>query len=140
MSTRNTAPVWWKPDPAGYIRGAAWINGRRVRLLQHRWIMQQHLNRKLEAWEDVHHRNGNRSDNRIENLTVISRSAHGAHSSRNRRQKSGYRMELTPQERQRRSRLAKRLRLCHLGAAARWGNKRKMLECVEEGKMLAEQE
>lgn len=48
----------------------------RGRYTDHRRIMEQHLGRKLEPWEDVHHKNGIHSDNRIENLVVISHREH----------------------------------------------------------------
>jgi hypothetical protein len=50
------------------------INGR-SRLL-HRHLMEQHLGRALLSDEHVHHRNGNRFDNRLENLEVLSAAAH----------------------------------------------------------------
>lgn len=50
---------------------------------QHRRIMEEHLGRKLTKDEVVHHINGNKSDNRIENLQVMSR---GEHSSLHRKQ------------------------------------------------------
>lgn len=43
---------------------------------QHRLIMQQHLGRELLLSEIVHHKNHNKSDNRLENLQVVSRSEH----------------------------------------------------------------
>ena len=51
-----------------------WINGKQKRL--HRHIMEQHLGRKLENWEHVHHINDDSFDNRIENLQVLSNSEH----------------------------------------------------------------
>jgi len=41
-------------------------------ILEHRYIMEQFIGRKLEPYEIVHHRNKNKRDNRIENLVLCS--------------------------------------------------------------------
>lgn len=56
------------------------VNGKNI--FEHRKVMQDFLKRNLSINEHVHHLNGNKLDNRIENLAVLTPSAHGTISAR----------------------------------------------------------
>lgn len=49
-------------------------DGRRI--YQHRYKMEIKLGRRLESKEIVHHKNGNRSDNRLRNLELLKQGQH----------------------------------------------------------------
>ena len=51
--------------------------GKNHYVAEHRLVAAQMIGRLLEASELVHHRNGNRNDNRPENLVIVNEKQHG---------------------------------------------------------------
>lgn len=70
-----THPAWKggrQIDSYGYV--VLRIGGKYVK--EHRYLMEQHLGYKLTPQQHVHHLNGDKQDNRLENLEVIGSSPH----------------------------------------------------------------
>ncbi len=63
-------------SPRGYRVISITQDGKRKQVPEHRYLMEQHLGRKLQPDEVVHHLNGNPTDNRIENMQVVKFDAH----------------------------------------------------------------
>lgn len=77
---------WWV-NSKGYVEGRVWEDGRQIRVKQHRHKMEKHLGRKIGPDEDVHHIDGNKLNNEIENLVVIGKSEHAVFHNSIRREK-----------------------------------------------------
>jgi hypothetical protein len=71
MGLPSQKDIEWFLNPDGYMASqkGSTSNSRKM-LLQHRVVMEEHLGRKLLKGENVHHRNGVKHDNRIENLEL----------------------------------------------------------------------
>lgn len=76
LACRNSGMVG---DRSGNWRGGRWVNPAgyvrivphgRQRIFEHRYVMEQMIGRALFSHESVHHINGQRDDNRPENLEL----------------------------------------------------------------------
>jgi hypothetical protein len=101
--------TWWT-DGNGYIAGRIRVNGQQRNVKQHRVIVERVIGRALQPGEDVHHINGDKQDNRPENLAVLDHREHAKLSNKGRSVKKGHELTLSTEERLAR---AERMRLRH---------------------------
>ena len=93
-SLLKDAALWYRDGytchaPGGYVREYNPYHpfgSRRGLVMQHRLVVERDLGRLLTRAEVVHHVNGDRQDNRLENLELMqSQSAHMTHEHKERR-------------------------------------------------------
>lgn len=63
----------WISTSKGYVVRHKYTKAGTTTQYQHRVVMEEHLQRPLHAHETVHHINGQRDDNRLENLELWSK-------------------------------------------------------------------
>ncbi len=68
-----------KKNSGAALRGTGNGNGytrSKQRQFEHRLVMERSLGRKLLKHEAVHHKDGNRKNNRLSNLQIVNRAEH----------------------------------------------------------------
>jgi len=85
----NTGENHWywnggvKSRPDGYLRDS------KTDKYIHRLVMEKHLGRELLPEENIHHIDGNKSNNKIKNLMIMSNSEHRKLECKNQPRKNG---------------------------------------------------
>lgn len=78
-AARRIATKGWTKTSKGYVLELSPGHPNCKRhgyVMQHRLVMERHLGRFLRADEVVHHKNGVKDDNRLENLELMTKSTH----------------------------------------------------------------
>jgi hypothetical protein len=102
-------------DARGYVLVLAPdrdTSGRKY-VFEHRLIMERALGRKLDTQEHVHHRNHDKTDNRLENLELLHPSEHSALHDLELRQRLGERLYREARRRISRRESYKEILQCH---------------------------
>jgi len=77
MNVRRNGP-YKRKDGYWYYKDTT-EGGKSTTVYAHRLIMEKHLGRLMGTDEVVHHINENKSDNRLENLELLTRANHSLH-------------------------------------------------------------
>lgn len=106
MPTPKGGKTWNAGTSKGWINSKGYreirIDGRKVK--EHRYVMEQHIGRPLTRGEEVHHLNRDKTDNRIENLQLMTATEHALLHNSRREYRSGYTLDnLTDEDRAARS-------------------------------------
>lgn len=64
----------WRGGKSKRTDGYFYISSKAM--MEHRLIIENYLGRKLKSQEVIHHINGKKTDNRIENLMILTQSEH----------------------------------------------------------------
>lgn len=103
------------------------MSGKNGKLLEHRLVMSEHLGRMLDAREVVHHKDGNRSNNAIENLELMS--GHKEHAATHAQESELYQLHQQGKLRCSACREIKPLDSFDIGNTMRYGRKNQCKEC-----------
>jgi hypothetical protein len=105
MAPRKGSKLRGRTPSKGWVNGKGYreirIDGKIVK--EHRHVMEKHLGRKLTPSEDVHHVNGDKTDNRIENLQALPHGKHSILTNGARTYVRGKKINISDAERNRRS-------------------------------------
>lgn len=108
-SNKRTGSSWI--NQKGYLEIRLWQDDQTsIRMTYHRYVMEKHLGRTLESWEDVHHIDGDKLNNNISNLMVVSHQEHTRITNSERKYVKGYKLNLTDQERKNRGDRIRKIR------------------------------